>query len=735
MLGSGVGTTILKKTKMTDFTRFFRAGFFGKKATVKRAIHTAFATLLSAAFVVAPLPYSGSIEAHAAGGTRTLWLHFTHTGEEKKVTFRRNGKYVAEGLKQASWMVRDWRRNQPTKMDPRLFDLVWSVYQESGAKGPIRVVSGFRSKKTNDALRRRSRGVAKFSQHTLGKAMDFYIPGVPVRKLREIGLRMQEGGVGYYPGSKTPFVHMDTGRVRHWPRMTPKQLAAVFPKGKTIHVSTTGRKMPRYSQAMAEYQAKKKKVVQPLSRSKRTQIASSKSKKKRSGGLLAGLFNNGRDKDQSAPKTTPSPKTSKKRSDPKPIVVASKTKKPETKPIPSRIGRAEQAKKPAKPVLVKAKPAVPATSAPIELAAASLPPAPRAVPKGLRDQFTPPSAIVVAGLPAPIERPQNAPTNPTDTPQIVAANIETPLEQEAEASTEQKLPRGIDPTQTAALSRKDFDIPTPQVVQNRVPAESDPTRLVLNEPANKPKTRTLTQGNTATLAYAVSASPADRLPRIDENLFNSRFGKFKIDPRTGQIPLVEAVGTAATKENTKQQAEPTVSDRFAALDAQEIEPPLTLKDFGAGSSRLKNLRKALGLAKSIDTPNPATTTRTALETTPPVPLASPRPRHLASSAQLTNQSITDNPGRFEFKGEGSKIVRELLATASISHETYVHLTLPKPSHMPGLFLNPTRTFAGSFSPQTKAGKKAGQLAGDAISITPTREFTAFNNIQLTWLAR
>ena len=34
------------------------------------------------------------------------------------------------------------------------------------------------------------------SQHTLGKAMDFYIPGVPLAKIREAGLRLQRGGVG-----------------------------------------------------------------------------------------------------------------------------------------------------------------------------------------------------------------------------------------------------------------------------------------------------------------------------------------------------------------------------------------------------------------------------------------------------------------------------------------------------------------------------------------------------------
>src|SRR5205807_330131 len=80
-------------------------------------------------------------------------------------------------------------------------------------------------------LRRRSSGVAQFSQHMLGKAIDFYIPGVPLEQLREAGLRAQRGGVGFYPTSGAPFVHMDTGSVRHWPRMPEAQLASVLSKG------------------------------------------------------------------------------------------------------------------------------------------------------------------------------------------------------------------------------------------------------------------------------------------------------------------------------------------------------------------------------------------------------------------------------------------------------------------------------------------------------------------------
>ncbi|MDI6839137.1 MAG: DUF882 domain-containing protein, partial [Rhizobiaceae bacterium] len=131
--------------------------------------------------------------------------------------------------------------------------LVWQVYRQAGASGYINVVSGYRSPETNSMLRKRSKGVAKESQHMRGTAMDFYIPGVSLKTLREVGMKMQAGGVGYYPNSGSPFVHMDVAGVRSWPRMSRNELVRLFPNGKTLHIPSDGRPLPGYQQAMAEY--------------------------------------------------------------------------------------------------------------------------------------------------------------------------------------------------------------------------------------------------------------------------------------------------------------------------------------------------------------------------------------------------------------------------------------------------------------------------------------------------
>jgi len=207
----------------------------------------------AAAALTVLLAGTGTVgNAVADGGTRSLAVYHTHTKESATITFKRNGVFEREGLDKLNWMLRDWRQDQPISMDPRLFDIVWEVHREVGAQEPLHVVSAYRAPETNAMLRRRSRAVAKHSQHMMGKAVDFYLPDVSMARVREIALRMQRGGVGYYPSAYNPFVHIDAGSVRHWPRLSREQLTRMFPDGKTVHLPTDGKPMPRYEEAAAE---------------------------------------------------------------------------------------------------------------------------------------------------------------------------------------------------------------------------------------------------------------------------------------------------------------------------------------------------------------------------------------------------------------------------------------------------------------------------------------------------
>lgn len=217
---------------------------------LRRSARAGFLLIASAGFLV--LGVRATQNAVANGDTRTITIRHMHTKEEASVTFKRDGRYDSAALEKLNWTLRDWRIDEPIRMDPRLFDIAWEVQRKVGSDQPFHVVSAYRSPGTNSMLRRRSRGVAKHSQHMLGKAMDFYLPDTPTARIRETAMRMQRGGVGFYPGAHTPFVHLDAGSVRSWPRMTRDQLVRLFPDEKTVHLPADGKPLSGYEVAKAE---------------------------------------------------------------------------------------------------------------------------------------------------------------------------------------------------------------------------------------------------------------------------------------------------------------------------------------------------------------------------------------------------------------------------------------------------------------------------------------------------
>lgn len=249
--------------------------------------------------------------ASANGDTRTISFHHLHTGEKLTITYKREGRYDDAALKQINHVMRDWRRSEEVRMDPRVIDTIWEVNREVGGKDAIDIICGYRAPTTNQMLRRRSRGVANFSQHTLGKAVDFAIPGVSLEQIRNAGLRLQRGGVGFYPTSGSPFVHLDVGSVRHWPRMTHDQLARVFPNGRTVHVPSDGRPLAGYALALNDLEKRGSSPSQTSLEAARSAGIAVSEKPQRS--LLASLFSSGKDEDEdSETASTPTPAISAK---------------------------------------------------------------------------------------------------------------------------------------------------------------------------------------------------------------------------------------------------------------------------------------------------------------------------------------------------------------------------------------------------------------------------------------
>lgn len=263
------------------------SSFAARKASITIVMRTLMCTLIALT----------AFSASAAAETRTLKLYYTHTKERATITFKRNGKYDQAGLQKLNRFLRDWRSKESIRMDPQLFDIVWEAYKEVGARDYIHVVSSYRSPATNAMLRRTRGGQANKSQHMLGKALDFYIPGVSVKKLREVGFKLQGGGVGYYPKSGVPFVHFDTGNVRAWPRMSRSELTRIFPRGGTLHLPPDGKPLPGYQQALAAYKNRK-------AQGQATVNKGSSGGERRSGNLLAALFGGGADEEEDTIEST-----------------------------------------------------------------------------------------------------------------------------------------------------------------------------------------------------------------------------------------------------------------------------------------------------------------------------------------------------------------------------------------------------------------------------------------------
>jgi uncharacterized protein YcbK (DUF882 family) len=145
---------------------------------------------------------------------RTLSFSNTHSGERLSVVYRRGDEYLQEALDKVKRILRDPLNGEEHPIDPALLDFLYDLLQKIKYKGEVDIVCGYRCEETNTILHNRSSGVVLKSQHLLGRALDFRLPGINTQKLYNIARSMKRGGTGYYKDSD--FIHIDTGRVRFW---------------------------------------------------------------------------------------------------------------------------------------------------------------------------------------------------------------------------------------------------------------------------------------------------------------------------------------------------------------------------------------------------------------------------------------------------------------------------------------------------------------------------------------
>ncbi len=190
-----------------DRRRFLLLGAATAAAAVLPEIKPASAEILGA---------STGAAAHG-GRTLTRWIELfnTHTSESLQVAYRDASGFVGASLDKLRWLLRDHRANEAGRMDVALFDQLTDVAAQLGVDPRFEVISGYRSPRTNELLRRTGGGgVARHSLHMQGRAIDVRLHGVSCAELRDAAIGARRGGVGYY--RRSDFVHLDTGPVRTW---------------------------------------------------------------------------------------------------------------------------------------------------------------------------------------------------------------------------------------------------------------------------------------------------------------------------------------------------------------------------------------------------------------------------------------------------------------------------------------------------------------------------------------
>ena len=138
-----------------------------------------------------------------------------NTKDEVTFHFGKNHRLRSQEVFKLNHFLKDWRTNEIKNFDAIVLnDFLKICSLCSGRSGALKVSvhSGFRSKETNEYLRRKSHKVARNSMHILGKAIDFSIPGMSAQHLTKIVKANTKGGVGSYP----TFVHLDSGPQRSW---------------------------------------------------------------------------------------------------------------------------------------------------------------------------------------------------------------------------------------------------------------------------------------------------------------------------------------------------------------------------------------------------------------------------------------------------------------------------------------------------------------------------------------
>ena len=167
--------------------------------------------------------WEGNVNSGFLAGTQAtifpknyvLRLKNANTGEILTLDIVKGRTLADLGQRNINQFCRDWRRNEIIDYDAQVLQIFLNVCSEvvnEGEELAVNVTSAYRSKQTNEYLRKKNSGVAPNSYHIQGKALDFSFPRKD-KFLTENALHKHaSGGLGIYRN----FYHIDSGPKRKW---------------------------------------------------------------------------------------------------------------------------------------------------------------------------------------------------------------------------------------------------------------------------------------------------------------------------------------------------------------------------------------------------------------------------------------------------------------------------------------------------------------------------------------
>lgn len=148
---------------------------------------------------------------------RVLRLVRPETGDRFESLYWTGRGLHTQGYNELCWLLRDPHERTSVQMDVRLLDLLYGIQgyltAATGLEDALVITDGYRTARTNAAMREQGLPAARQSLHMHAQAADIKVARLTPAQLAGVARYFDGGGVGVY---RDGHVHVDTGRVRVW---------------------------------------------------------------------------------------------------------------------------------------------------------------------------------------------------------------------------------------------------------------------------------------------------------------------------------------------------------------------------------------------------------------------------------------------------------------------------------------------------------------------------------------